>query len=182
MSSMPSCRDEHRRIAGLGPPNSGTICPADHLYRTIRAIGDHGLVSQYFRVGRQVLWNPSNGVAELFARTAQALAPTAGIPTGTSEMYADEYEIDPDSLAAFLNALVSRYLASHHPVFRALLEGFLATAMVLVERAGRDVPALTDPPPLELRDVSVGPAGIAASGDPARLRLLAREHDRLMPR
>jgi hypothetical protein len=146
-----------------------------------RTIGDHGVVSQYFQVGRQVLWNPSTGVAELFVHVAQSLASTAGTPTGIGAVYADEYEIDPDNFAAFVNALVDRYLSSHHPIFRSLLEGFLATAIVLVDRAGRDVPALTAAPSPRPRDVSVGPAGIAASGDAAHLRLLAQEHARAMP-
>ena len=145
-------------------------------------IGDHCTVSQYFRVGQQVLWNPSNGVAELFVHTAQTLAHIQDVPSGIGDMDADEYEIDPDSLSAFVNALVGRYVASHHPILRALLEGFVATAMVLVDRAGRDTPALDDPPPLELRDVSISTAGMAPRADAARLRRLAQEHARAMPR
>ncbi|WP_406674055.1 DUF6086 family protein [Nonomuraea sp. N2-4H] len=41
-----------------------------------------GAVSQYYRVGDDVLWNPSNGVSALFLRTAEALAPETGLPTG----------------------------------------------------------------------------------------------------
>ncbi|GAB2947814.1 DUF6086 family protein [Nonomuraea sp. NPDC052634] len=39
-------------------------------------------MSRYYRVGDDVLWNPSNGVSALFLRTAEALAPETGLPTG----------------------------------------------------------------------------------------------------
>jgi hypothetical protein len=38
-------------------------------------------------------------------------------------MEADEYEIDLDTFGAFVDALVRRYVASRHPIFRCLLEG-----------------------------------------------------------
>ncbi|MGW0810428.1 DUF6086 family protein [Nonomuraea sp. NPDC002799] len=43
-------------------------------------------MSQYFRVGDQVLWNPSTRVAGLFLRSAEALAPETGLPTGLGLM------------------------------------------------------------------------------------------------
>ncbi|MGP3921281.1 DUF6086 family protein [Nonomuraea sp. 10N515B] len=49
-------------------------------------------MSQYFQVGDQVLWNPSNGVAGLFMRSAEALAPETGLPTGLGPMESDECE------------------------------------------------------------------------------------------
>jgi hypothetical protein len=138
-------------------------------------------VSQYFQVGDQVLWNPSNGVAELFVRTAEALVPTAGVPTGIGPMEADEYQIDLVAFGAFVDALVRRYVASRHPILNSLLEGFVATALVLVQRAGRSVTAPGEPVPAELRDVSVGPGGMAAPGNVDRLRELRKEHARAMP-
>jgi hypothetical protein len=142
---------------------------------------DHGLVSRYFQVGDHVLWNPSNVVAELFVRSAEALAPTADASTGIGPMEADEYEIDMAAFDAFVDALVRRYVASRHPILNSLSEGFIATALVLVQRAGRSVTALSEPVPAELRDVSVGPASMAASGDIERLRSLRDEHARAMP-
>jgi hypothetical protein len=142
---------------------------------------DHVLVSQYFQVGDRVLWNPSNVVAELFVRTAEALAPTADVPSGIGPREADEYQIDMAAFGAFVDALVRRYTSSRHPILNSLLEGFIATALVLVQRAGRTVTALTEPVPDELRDVSVGPAGMAAPGDAEHLRELRDEHARVMP-
>ncbi|MEU4626384.1 DUF6086 family protein [Actinoplanes sp. NPDC023801] len=138
-------------------------------------------MSQYFQAEGQVLWNPASRVAELFFRTGEALAPTVDLPTGIDPMVADEYEIDLDAFTGFVDALVRRYLSSSHAILRSLLEGFAATAIVMVQRAGRQVPALDDVPVPDQRDISVGPAGIAPPGDAARLRALAEEHARAMP-
>jgi len=138
----------------------------------LAAIGDHGRVSQYFQVGDLLLWNPATRVAELFFRAGEAIALTVGVPTGIAPVVADEYRIDLDTFTAFADALVHRYLSSSHTILSSLLEGFTATALVLVERAGRSVPALADPPTLDPRDISV---------DAARLRALIVEHSRAMP-
>lgn len=138
-------------------------------------------MSQYFKTGDAILWNPASRVAELFIRTGEALAPTVGLPVGIAPSNADEYQIDLDTFTAFVDALVRRYLSSSHAILRSLLEGYAATAIVMVERAGRHVAALDEPSELDLRDVSVGPVGIEPVGDPARLRALAVQHARAMP-
>jgi hypothetical protein len=132
-------------------------------------------VSQYFQVGDLILWNPASGIAELFFRAGEAIAPTVGVPTGIAPVVSDEYQIDLDT---FTDALVHRYLSSSHTILSSLLEGFIAIAVVLVERAGRSVPALAETPTLDPRDISVGPGGIAPLGDAERLRALAQEHAR----
>ncbi|MFG3580707.1 DUF6086 family protein [Micromonospora chersina] len=138
-------------------------------------------MSQYFQVGDLVLWNPSNRVAELFVRTGNAVAELVDTPTGIGPMQADEYDIDLDVFADFVDALVAQYLSSSHTILRSLLEGFTATALVLVDRAGRSVPSLQATATLDPRDVSVGPGGIRPLGDPARLHELARMHAAAMP-
>jgi hypothetical protein len=139
-------------------------------------------VSKYFRHGDLVLWNPSNQVAELFLRTAETLAAVEERPTGIGPMRADEHHLDLDAYGAFVDALARRYLASRHAIHRALVEGFLATALVLTRRAGHDIPALNAPPEPSSRDLSVGPDGMAAPGDPERLLRLSEELARSMPR
>ncbi|SBT44155.1 DUF6086 family protein [Micromonospora auratinigra] len=139
-------------------------------------------MSQYFQVGKVDLWNPSNRVAELFVRTSEAVAPLVGVPTGIGPMRADDYEIDLDVFVGFVDALVSQYRRSSHPILRSLLEGFLATALVLVDRADRDLPALRADAPLDPRDVSVGADGISPLGDAERLKQLAVAQARAMPR
>lgn len=139
-------------------------------------------MSQYFEAAGTTLWNPSNGVASLFLRTADAVAPLVELPTGISPGRADEHEVDPDTFAALVDALVTRYLSSNHPVLRSLLEGFLGPALVLAERAGHAVTALDTPATPHPHDVSVGPAGLGDLGDPARLRELAAAMAQSMPR
>lgn len=71
--------------------------------------------------------------------------------------------------------------SSSHTVLRSLSEGFIATALVMVERAERSVPALVGAPTLDPRDVSVEAAGISPLGDAERLQALAEEHALAMP-
>ncbi|HWS35339.1 MAG TPA: DUF6086 family protein [Actinoplanes sp.] len=138
-------------------------------------------MSQYFQAGDLVLWNPSSRVAELFFRTSEAVAPIVGLETGIAPVVADGYEIDLDAFIVFVDALVRRYLSSSHTILRSLLEGFTATALVMVHRAGHNVPALAVTPALDTRDVSVGPIGISPLGDAERLRALAEECAQAMP-
>ncbi|GAB3138123.1 hypothetical protein GCM10027290_05170 [Micromonospora sonneratiae] len=139
-------------------------------------------MSQYFQTGERVLWNPSNTPAQLFIRTAEAMVPIAELPTGIESRIADEYDIDMTAFEAFVNTLVHRYQATTHLILRSLLEGFLATALVLVDRGGGRIPALDDQPTPHLEDVSVSRDGIAPQGSTARLAALAAVHARAMPR
>ncbi|MEV6158312.1 DUF6086 family protein [Nonomuraea sp. NPDC052129] len=76
--------------------------------------------SQYFQVGDQVPWNPSNGVAGLFMRLAEAFALETGLPTGLGPMESDECEVD---LAAFVGALIERFERSNHAILHSIMEG-----------------------------------------------------------
>ncbi|MEU5883210.1 DUF6086 family protein [Spirillospora sp. NPDC047279] len=132
-------------------------------------------MSQFFNAAGETLWNPSNGVASLFMRTAETLAPEAGTPTGIGPMENDECEIDLPAFTTFTGALVQRLERSGHPILHALMEGFVATALVLVERGGVPLPPATSGP---RRDVHVG------MEPPARRDWseLAARHARAMPR
>jgi hypothetical protein len=55
-------------------------------------------------------------------------------------------------------------------------------ALVLVDRAGRDLPSLRTPAAPHLTDVSLGTGGIRPLGDPGRLLRLAEEDAAAMPR
>jgi hypothetical protein len=139
-------------------------------------------VSQYFRVGDLVLWNPSTAVAQLFARMTEAMVPVAGCPSGVGpDSGQDEYEIDPEAFAAFVDALTVRYLSTSHPVLTAMLAGYLPAAMVLVERSGRAVPALGQPIARDNRNLSVSGDAFDPDGDRQRLLGRAGSHARAMP-
>lgn len=94
-------------------------------------------MSQNFVVGEQMVWNPSNGPGQLFVRSADALAPVAGLPTGIRQAHPgdpDEWAIDMPVFEAFVDALVDRYQWSAHLVMRSLMEG-CAAALLEVSRS-----------------------------------------------
>jgi hypothetical protein len=140
-------------------------------------------MSQCFRAGDTVLWNPSNGVAQLFLRNVEAVAPLVDIPTGLGPARADEYEIDVATFTTFVGALVRRYRSSTHPILRSLIEAVTAVGIVLVDRAGGTVPSLAEEPAaMDMTDVAVFTTGFGAGGKSARLRQLADDLSRAMPR
>jgi hypothetical protein len=93
-------------------------------------------VSQYFDLGEQTLWNPSNGAARLFLGQVSVFEAKLGLPSGIGQMRDDECQIDPAALKTFVEALLEQHLRTSHAVMIALSEGFLATMLVLTERAG----------------------------------------------
>src|SRR4051812_2224146 len=109
----------------------------------VAAACDHGSVSQYFddATTGQTLWNPATDVARLFFRMTEALVPVADRPSGVVDLETDEYAIDSAAFAMFVDALVKRYLASNHTILKGMLAGYLAPAVVMVERSGGTIAA-----------------------------------------
>jgi hypothetical protein len=99
-----------------------------------------GKLSCYFQIGDVILWNPSNLVAQLFIQQAKSLAASTGVESGIGGLDNDECDVDLPVFNHFIEHLVDRYRRSNHGVLRALMAGFLATSMVLVQRAGGRVP------------------------------------------
>ncbi|MEU8288885.1 DUF6086 family protein [Micromonospora sp. NPDC048905] len=138
-------------------------------------------MSQCFQVGDLVLWNPSNTVAQLFFRMTEAMAPVAECPSGVDpDVDRDEYQIDPDTFAAFVDVLTARYLSTNHPILKSMIEGYLPTALVLVRRSGLDVPALDRPVTRASRDISLWDA-FDPDADRQRLLSLAVSRAAAMP-
>jgi hypothetical protein len=77
------------------------------------------------------------------------------------------------------DALVTRYQGSNHLILRSLMEGFIATALVLVERGGGNVPSLGREVGRDTRDVSV--SNLGARADLGRLIELSTVHSGAMP-
>ncbi|MEV7887898.1 DUF6086 family protein [Streptomyces sp. NPDC002817] len=101
-------------------------------------------MSQYFDVGDETLWNPSDGAARLFLRHVRLYEEELGVSSGFGPMENDECEIDPAVFGAFVDALLERHDRTRHAVVDALSEGFVATVLVLAGRARIEVrrPAL----------------------------------------
>ncbi|MFG2140983.1 DUF6086 family protein [Streptomyces sp. NPDC048650] len=140
-------------------------------------------MSQYFDMGDQTLWNPSNGASRLFIGQVDIYRAEVGLPSGIGPMKDDECQIDPTAFTAFVDALLAWHRRTNHAVMAALSEGFVATVLVLAERAGIEVN--WQPPDCagsgEPQDVQV----LAASGSPegawaAALQQKSRELGRFM--
>ncbi|WP_037676862.1 DUF6086 family protein [Streptomyces griseus] len=93
-------------------------------------------MSQYFDVGDETLWNPSNGAARLFLRHVGLYEDELGVPSGIGPMESDECQVDPVAYGAFVNALLEWRDGTRHGIVDALSAGFLGTAVALAERAG----------------------------------------------
>ncbi|MFJ1933387.1 DUF6086 family protein [Kitasatospora sp. NPDC088160] len=96
-------------------------------------------MSQYYDIGDETLWNPSNGASRLFLGQVSLYQAELGLPSGIGPMQADECQIDPVVFKEFVDALLAWHRRTTHAVMAALSEGFVATVLVLVERAGIEV-------------------------------------------
>lgn len=96
-------------------------------------------MSQYFDIGDETLWNPSNGAARLFLRYVRLYEEELGVPAGFGPMENDECKIDPPVFETFVNTLLRWHDSRSHQVIDALSRGFTATVLVLAERARIEV-------------------------------------------
>lgn len=149
----------------------------------VHAPCDHGAMSQYFNdaTTRETLWNPATRVAQLFFRMTEALVPLADRPCGVVDLEIDEYAVDPEVFAGFVEALVTKYLGSNHTILKGMLAGYLPAAMVMVERSGRAVAALTAPIERSTEAVSLNVDAFGPAADRQTLAQSAEAAARLMP-
>jgi hypothetical protein len=145
--------------------------------------GDHGTVSQYFKdvTTGETLWNPATRVAQLFFRVTDAMVRVAERPCGVVDLQIDEYAVEPEAFAVFVDSLVTQYLASNHPIFKAMLAGYLPQAVVMVERSGRSVAALTVPIERSTEAISLNVDAFDPAGDRQDLVERATAAARSMP-
>jgi hypothetical protein len=109
-------------------------------------------MSQYFQLGDQVLWNPATRVAQLYVGLSDAMSALIDQPTGIGPVIADEYAIDLPVFESFVGALVLHYQRATHSIMKSMMDGFIATSMVMLERACGTIPALDDERLIELRN------------------------------
>jgi hypothetical protein len=96
-------------------------------------------MSQYYDIGDETLWNPSNEASRLFLGQVSLYQAELGLPSGIGPMQADECQIDPVMFKEFVDALLAWHRRTTHAVMAALSEGFVATVLVLAERAAIEV-------------------------------------------
>ncbi|MEU9865216.1 DUF6086 family protein [Streptomyces sp. NPDC047971] len=145
-------------------------------------------MSQYFDLGDETLWNPSNGASRLFQRQVDVFEAELGVPSGIGPMENDECQISLDTFEVFVHALLAKHRRTSHMILLALSEGFTATVLVLAERARIEVDwaRLGAPSDAVLRDVQISTNGMALPPEGGAwaesLRERARELGRGMPR
>ncbi|MFD5325155.1 DUF6086 family protein [Streptomyces sp. NPDC127092] len=146
-------------------------------------------MSQYFDIGDETLWNPSNGASRMFQRQVAVFEAELELPSGIAPMENDECQISPDTFETFVNALLAKHRRTSHAIWLALSDGFTATVLVLAERAGIEVdwPRHGAAPEGPLEDVQVSTVtGMSGPSEgeawAAGLRAKAQELSRRMPR
>ncbi|MFI1825249.1 DUF6086 family protein [Streptomyces sp. NPDC020412] len=106
--------------------------PADLFFQEVA-------FSQYYEIGDETLWNPSNGASRLFLIQVSVYQAELGLPSGIGPMQEDECQIDPVAFKEFVDALLAWHRRARHRVMTALSEGFVATVLALAEAAGIEV-------------------------------------------
>lgn len=96
-------------------------------------------MSQYYKLGDQTLWNPSNGASRLFMSQVTVYQAEVGLPSGIAPTEADECQLDLIEFAAFVDALLAWHSKTRHAVMATLSEGFVATVLALAEKANIEV-------------------------------------------
>lgn len=136
-------------------------------------------MSQYFDLGEETLWNPSNGPSRLFLRQVAVFEEELGLPSGIGPMENDECQIDPSTFEVFVNALVERHRRTRHPIVSALSENFTAMALVLAHRAGIQVNWTSSalPDAVDVQVPTRTEASVQADGEARVARLRERAHD-----
>ncbi len=140
-------------------------------------------MSQYYDVGDQTLWNPSDGASRLFMSQVSVYEAELGLPSGIGPMRADECQVDRLVFKEFADALLAWHRRTSHAVIGALSEGFVATVLVLAERAGLEVDWLPAGVADDggLKDVQVPAAPVSSEKAwAAALRCKSRELGRFM--
>ncbi|MFD9549791.1 DUF6086 family protein [Nocardia salmonicida] len=147
-------------------------------------------MSQYYELNGTTLWNPSNGASRLFLNQVGFFEEELGVSSGIGPMESDACEVTPAVLEVFLATVLAWRGRSGHAVVQALSDGFLATLLVIAERAGVTMPpraALADRGTGRIRDAAqVRSSPLSVDGGEsewsATVRERARQLDSFMAR
>jgi hypothetical protein len=86
------------------------------------------------------LWQAEAGVAGLFTGQAALVGDLLGVPSGIGSPADGQCTVELPEFSAFCAAAVTQYGSTAEGIQRALTVGFIATALVLLDRAGRPQP------------------------------------------
>lgn len=91
------------------------------------------------------LWNPAQRKGRLFLANVRALEEFIGLPSGVSDVYSDEIEVDTIALEAFIRQAIDHF---DDPIVLSQAQGVLAASLVLVRRDRLSVARTGDLAPL----------------------------------
>jgi len=97
-------------------------------------------MSCFFDVGNTTLWSPANTIGRLFKGEADAVAAAFHVNSGLGDIIEDVCAVDLSAFEKFVAEAVRQYDHATHPILRSLTVSVIATASVLVERAGAQLP------------------------------------------
>ncbi|MFJ2605659.1 DUF6086 family protein [Streptomyces sp. NPDC087425] len=91
------------------------------------------------------LWCADAEVAQAFVGTAEVFSQVFGVPSGVGDPVDGVCFIDFQDFSALCEVAVQRFSGTREGILRSLLLGFVATSLVLIDRAGHPVPAMPGP-------------------------------------
>ena len=140
-------------------------------------------MSQYYRLDDVTLWNPSQGASGMFIAQVRLFEAQVGVDSGIGPMEEDESEVVLEPFEEFVSALLAWRARMNHAVIVALSDGFIATCLVLAERAGATLRRPGAPTgPEGMHDLQVGPGVGFGDGPLADVREQAARLARFMAR
>ncbi|MET7987880.1 MULTISPECIES: DUF6086 family protein [unclassified Streptomyces] len=93
----------------------------------------------------RVIWCPEAEVAHAFKGSSDVYSGLYGTSSGVGQLVAGECVIDFRDFRKFSEVAVDRFTTSDQGILRSLSLGFIATALVLIDRAGHPTPAMPGP-------------------------------------
>ncbi|MER5531564.1 DUF6086 family protein [Streptomyces sp. NPDC002677] len=94
--------------------------------------------------GRNI-WCPSVEAAQAFVGTAEVFSRVFGVTSGIADPVDGACLIDLRPFGALCAAAVGRFGNAREGILRSLSLGFIATALVLIDRAGHPAPVWPGP-------------------------------------
>ncbi|MFI6171675.1 DUF6086 family protein [Nocardia sp. NPDC051052] len=101
-------------------------------------------MSYVFEIDNETVWSPALRVGDLYVRMLQDVGSVLGAPTGLSSVASDLWKIDIDAFETLVRLMYETYFDSSHQVFHVLIEGVLASSIVILERGGKNISPATD--------------------------------------
>ncbi|MGW7549315.1 DUF6086 family protein [Streptomyces sp. NPDC054770] len=93
----------------------------------------------------RTIWCPDVEVAQAFVGTAEVFSQVFGVASGVGDPDHGVCAIDFRDFGALCAAAVGRFSGTREGILRSLSLGFIATALVLIDRAGHLAPAMPGP-------------------------------------